>query len=50
MNSVRLNVDVRETHAMLLDVLSEQHRRHQEYLNSNRLTFSGSAGEIVSAS
>ncbi|STI76706.1 chromosome partition protein [Escherichia coli] len=28
-NSVRLNVNVRETHAMLLDVLSEQHEQHQ---------------------
>lgn len=48
-NSVRLNVNVRETHAMLLDVLSEQHEQHQDLFNSNRLTF-GSAGEIVSTS
>ncbi|XPE49752.1 hypothetical protein ACNKHL_05415 [Shigella flexneri] len=29
-NSVRLNVNVRESHTMLLDVLSEQHEQHQE--------------------
>ncbi len=28
-NSVRLNVNVRETHSMLLDVLSEQHEQHR---------------------
>ncbi|MFP1558606.1 hypothetical protein ACLB1T_23565 [Escherichia coli] len=35
-NSVRLNVNVRETHAMLLDVLSEQHEQHQDLFNSTR--------------
>lgn len=28
-NSVRLNVNVREAHSTLLDVLSEQHEQHQ---------------------
>jgi hypothetical protein len=41
LRSVRLNVNVRETHSMLLDVLSEQHEQHQDLFNSNRLTFSG---------
>ncbi len=39
-NSVRLNVNVRETHATLLDVLSEQQEQHRDLFNSNRLTFS----------
>nr|VXZ86503.1 Structural maintenance of chromosome-related protein [Klebsiella pneumoniae] len=26
---MRLNVNVRETHSMLLDVLSEQHEQHR---------------------
>jgi chromosome partition protein MukB len=33
-NSVRLNVNVRETHATLLDVLSEQHEQHQDLLTA----------------
>lgn len=46
MNSVRLNVNVRETHAMLLDVLSEQHEQHQDLFNSNRLTFSEALAKL----
>ncbi len=38
-NSVRLNVNVRETHATLLDVLSEQSGEYRDLFNSNRLTF-----------
>lgn len=45
-NSVRLNVNVRETHAMLLDVLSEQHEQHQDLFNSNRLTFSEALAKL----
>ncbi|MDU7735731.1 MAG: chromosome partition protein MukB [Citrobacter freundii] len=45
-NSVRLNVNVRETHATLLDVLSEQHEQHQDLFNSNRLTFSEALAKL----
>ncbi|KAA9001136.1 chromosome partition protein MukB [Affinibrenneria salicis] len=38
--SVRLNVNVREAHTTLLNVLSEQQEQHQDLFNSNRLTFS----------
>ncbi len=30
--SVRLNVNVRQAHAMLLDTLSEEHEHHQDLL------------------
>ncbi|KNC08940.1 cell division protein MukB [Klebsiella sp. RIT-PI-d] len=45
-NSVRLNVNVREAHATLLDVLSEQHEQHQDLFNSNRLTFSEALAKL----
>lgn len=45
-NSVRLNVNVRETHAMLLNVLSKQHKQHQNLFNSNRLTFSKALAKL----
>ncbi len=45
-NSVRLNVNVRETHSMLLDVLSEQHEQHRDLFNSNRLTFSEALAKL----
>ncbi|MGL4861412.1 MAG: chromosome partition protein MukB, partial [Enterobacteriaceae bacterium] len=38
--SVRLNVNVRESHAQLLQVLAEQHEQHQDLFSSQRLTFS----------
>ncbi len=44
--SVRLNVNVRETHAMLLDTLSEEHEQHQDLLTSNRLTFSEALAKL----
>ncbi|ERM07478.1 cell division protein MukB [Pantoea agglomerans Tx10] len=44
--SVRLNVNVRETHAMLLDTLSEEHEQHQDLFNSNRLTFSEALAKL----
>lgn len=44
--SVRLNVNVRETHAMLLDTLSEEHEQHQDLFNSNRLTFSDALAKL----
>lgn len=45
-NSVRLNVNVREAHATLLDVLSEEHEQHQDLFNSNRLTFSEALAKL----
>ncbi|MGE9550568.1 chromosome partition protein MukB [Erwinia amylovora] len=45
-HSVRLNVNVRESHATLLDVLSEQHEQHQDLFNSNRLTFSEALAKL----
>ncbi|QUG76451.1 chromosome partition protein MukB [Erwinia sp. E602] len=44
--SVRLNVNVREAHSTLLDVLSEQHEQHQDLFNSNRLTFSEALAKL----
>ncbi|HEJ9059918.1 MULTISPECIES: chromosome partition protein MukB [Serratia] len=44
--SVRLNVNVREAHATLLDVLSEQQEQHQDLFNSNRLTFSEALAKL----
>lgn len=44
--SVRLNVNVRETHAMLLDTLSEEHEQHQDLFSSNRLTFSEALAKL----
>ncbi|BDH46472.1 chromosome partition protein MukB [Salmonella enterica subsp. enterica serovar Choleraesuis] len=45
-NSVRLNVNVRESHAMLLDVLSEQHEQHQDLFTSQRLSFSEALAKL----
>lgn len=45
-NSVRLNVDVRESHATLLNVLSEQHEQHQDLFSSQRLTFSEALAKL----
>lgn len=44
--SVRLNVNVRETHAMLLDTLSEEHEHHQDLFNSSRFTFSEALAKL----
>ena len=44
--SVRLNVNIREAHATLLDVLSEQQEQHQDLFNSNRLTFSEALAKL----
>ncbi|KMW71340.1 cell division protein MukB [Photorhabdus luminescens subsp. luminescens] len=43
---VRLNVNVRESHAILLDVLSEQQEQHQDLFNSQRLTFSEAMAKL----
>ena len=45
-NSVRLNVNVRETHSMLLDVLSEEREQHQDLFNSSQLTFSEALAKL----
>ena len=45
-NSVRLNVNVRETHSMLLDVLSAEHEQHQDLFNSSKLTFSEALAKL----
>ncbi len=44
--SVRLNVNVRETHATLLATLSEEHEQHQDLFTSNRLTFSEALAKL----
>ena len=44
--SVRLNVNVREAHSTLLDVLSEQHEQHQDLFKSSRLTFSEALAKL----
>lgn len=44
--SVRLNVNVREAHSTLLEVLSEQQEQHQDLFNSNRLTFSEALAKL----
>ncbi|WP_413723794.1 chromosome partition protein MukB [Sodalis sp. RH16] len=44
--SVRLNVNVREAHATLLSVLSEQQEQHQDLFSSNRLTFSEALAKL----
>jgi len=45
-NSVRLNVNIREAHAVLLDVLAEQQEQHQDLFTSNRLTFSEALAKL----
>lgn len=45
-NSVRLNVNVRESHATLLEELTAQHEQHQDLFNSNRLTFSEALAKL----
>ncbi|WP_127957985.1 chromosome partition protein MukB [Serratia microhaemolytica] len=44
--SVRLNVNVREAHATLLTVLSEQQEQHQDLFNSKHLTFSEALAKL----
>jgi chromosome partition protein MukB len=44
--SVRLNVNVREAHATLLTVLSEQQEQHQDLFSSARLTFSEALAKL----
>ncbi|NIF20678.1 chromosome partition protein MukB [Candidatus Pantoea multigeneris] len=44
--SVRLNVNVREAHSLLLDTLSAEHEQHQDLFNSSRLTFSEALAKL----
>lgn len=45
-NSVRFNVNVRETYVMLLDVFFEQYEQYQDLFNSNRLIFSEALAKL----
>ncbi|MGL6000826.1 MAG: chromosome partition protein MukB [Plesiomonas sp.] len=44
--SVRLSVNVRESHAMLLNGLSEQREQHQDLFSNQRLTFSEALAKL----
>lgn len=44
--SVRLVVNIRDTHAMLLDALSGQQNEHQDLFNDNRITFSEAMAKL----
>ncbi|TOM59174.1 hypothetical protein CGH73_26470, partial [Vibrio parahaemolyticus] len=43
---VRLNVNIRESHALLLSVLSEESEMHQDLFTSQRLTFSEAMAKL----
>lgn len=45
-NSVRLNVNVREAHASLLETLAQDHEQHQDLFTSQRLTFSEALAKL----
>ncbi|KGD73571.1 cell division protein MukB [Tatumella morbirosei] len=45
-NSVRLNVNVREAHSVLLETLASDHEQHQDLFNSQRLTFSEALAKL----
>lgn len=45
-NSVRLNVTIRESHSGLLQELMAQHEQHQDLFNSNRLSFSEALAKL----
>ena len=44
--SVRLVVNIRDTHAMLLDALSGQQNEYQDLFNDNRMTFSEAMAKL----
>lgn len=44
--SVRLVVNIRDTHAMLLDALSNHQEQHQDLFNDNRITFSEAIAKL----
>ena len=44
--SVRLVINIRDTHAMLLDALSGQQNEYQDLFNDNRMTFSEAMAKL----
>ncbi|URL05602.1 chromosome partition protein MukB [Avibacterium sp. 21-595] len=44
--SVRLVVNIRDTHAMLLDALSDRHNDYQDLFSDNRITFSEAIAKL----
>nr|WP_279162073.1 chromosome partition protein MukB [Plesiomonas shigelloides] len=44
--SVRLSVNIRDSHAMLLSGLSDQQEQHQDLFSNNRLTFSEALAKL----
>ena len=45
-NGVRLNVNVRETHATLLSGLADERNEHQDLFSNNRITFSEALAKL----
>ena len=45
-NGVRLNVNIREAHLTLLNVLSDQQDEHQDLFTNNRITFSEALAKL----
>lgn len=45
-NGVRLNVNIRESHATLLSILSEQQEQHQDLFTNQRITFSEALAKL----
>ncbi|HGJ5875246.1 MAG TPA: chromosome partition protein MukB [Arsenophonus sp.] len=43
---VRLNVNIRQSHKLLLDVLSEEHEHHQDLFKNKNLTFSEAMAKL----
>lgn len=39
-NNIHLNINIHKTHTILLNILSKQHKQHQNLFNNNHLTFS----------
>ena len=46
MKSVRLVVNIRDTHAMLLDALSGKQEEYQDLFSDNRITFSEAIAKL----
>lgn len=45
-HSVRLSVNIRESHITLLDALSQQHDEHQDLFTNSRITFSEALAKL----
>ncbi|WP_294616024.1 chromosome partition protein MukB [uncultured Gilliamella sp.] len=45
-NGVRLNVNIRETHATLLSGLADERNEHQDLFSNNRITFSEALAKL----